>query len=91
MHAACNCNVCPVLLMMVSSAMQVAAVGFCMGGALAVAASQYRKICAAVACYGLPPANLCMVSNAFEVSTTALLCSTKATASQRAIYCLNSL
>lgn len=44
--------------------MQVAAIGFCMGGALAVAASQYRKICAAVACYGLPPADLCMVSSA---------------------------
>lgn len=32
-----------------------------MGGALAIAASQYRKICAAVACYGLPPAELCVV------------------------------
>ena len=45
---------------------QVAAIGFCMGGALAVAASQYHKICAAVACYGLPPAALCVVSRALH-------------------------
>ncbi|KAL0049168.1 hypothetical protein WJX82_008011 [Trebouxia sp. C0006] len=38
---------------------KVAAIGFCMGGALAVAASQYGKIHAAVACYGIPQFAIC--------------------------------
>ncbi len=43
--------------------LQVAAIGFCMGGALAVAASQYGKIHAAVACYGIPQFAICPVSS----------------------------
>lgn len=43
--------------------LQVAAIGFCMGGALAVAASQYSKIHAAVACYGIPQFEICPVSS----------------------------
>lgn len=42
--------------------MQVAAIGFCMGAALAVAASQYGKIHAVVGCYGLPQYDVCPVS-----------------------------
>ncbi|KAL3143921.1 hypothetical protein ABBQ32_003737 [Trebouxia sp. C0010 RCD-2024] len=38
---------------------KVAAIGFCMGGALAIAASQYGKIEAAVGCYGLPQYDIC--------------------------------
>ncbi len=43
--------------------LQVAAIGFCMGGSLAVAASQYGKIHAAVACYGIPQFEICPVSS----------------------------
>ena len=34
-----------------------------MGAALAIAASQYGKICAAVGCYGLPQYDICPVSS----------------------------
>ena len=49
-HALCTC-------------VQVAAIGFCMGAALAIAASQYGKIHAAVGCYGLPQYDICPVSS----------------------------
>lgn len=42
---------------------QVAAIGFCMGAALAIAASQYGKIHATVGCYGLPQYDICPVSS----------------------------
>lgn len=48
--------------MLYKALVQVAAIGFCMGGALAIAASQYGKIEAAVGCYGLPQYDICPVS-----------------------------
>lgn len=48
--------------MLYKAGVQVAAIGFCMGGALAIAASQYGKIEAAVGCYGLPQYDICPVS-----------------------------
>lgn len=38
---------------------KVGAVGFCMGGSLAIAACQWGKIHAAVSCYGLPQFEIC--------------------------------
>ena len=46
--------------------LQVGAVGFCMGGSLAIAACQWGKIHAAVSCYGLPQFEICPVSFAAE-------------------------
>ena len=64
--------------------LQVAAIGFCMGGSLAVAASQYGKIHAAVACYGIPQFEICPVSSSpynarrymprFAGTTAQLIC-----------------
>jgi hypothetical protein len=66
--------------------LQVAAIGFCMGGALAVAASQYGKIHAAVACYGIPQFEICPVSSSPYNARRATPRFAGTTASHSAIY-----
>lgn len=45
-----------------------------MGGALAIAASQYGKIDAAVGCYGLPQYDICPVSLQIRKLPACLTC-----------------